>query len=239
MKRQKHFVFLAVLLCDFICMPFTDGVCNRDPFRCCVNHYQVNLTCVQCPLGTYGINCSENCPENYYGKNCAKKCNCSDSHICDIVNGCTLVNTVSDYGLEMDPDDDDDGIQPGVLASVMISLIVCLTSIIAVSVFLYKRRNIFRINNKHTSRQLAKPYVIKDLTTLNDSPNEKDDAMYSEVIRDINKKQHQSHQHNQGTVSTGNIYSTHIILDSAYDKLQFHPTTETILRENELYGANI
>ncbi|XP_061194418.1 platelet endothelial aggregation receptor 1-like [Saccostrea echinata] len=219
-------------------MTLTNGVCSREgePFKCCPNNYQINMTCVQCPPGRFGINCSDDCPPIHYGKNCAYLCNCSDSYECDAVTGCKLVTTGTGYGLESDPVPNDDGVKPGVLAAVVIVLIVCVTSIIVISVFLIKRRNTFSIKNTDARRHLAKPYVIKDLNTLSDSFNEKDNALYSEVIRDINQKKQ---QYNHNPASSGNIYCSHVIPDSTYDKLQFHPKTETILRDNELYGANI
>lgn len=52
----------------------------------------------ECPVGTYGVNCSHTCPNNYFGRLCKKPCNCSDGQFCDQVKGCIPNNNGSDNG---------------------------------------------------------------------------------------------------------------------------------------------
>lgn len=44
---------------------------------------------IECPAGTYGINCTHTCPEGYYGRLCSGMCNCSRFEICHPTKGCT------------------------------------------------------------------------------------------------------------------------------------------------------
>ncbi|XP_056004309.1 cell death abnormality protein 1-like isoform X2 [Ostrea edulis] len=85
-----------VLLCTFVIKEaFTSGdrICPKDgqPRECCPDYFEVNGTCVECPLGRFGINCSFTCPSNYYGRRCTQLCNCSDNHTCDSANGCVPI----------------------------------------------------------------------------------------------------------------------------------------------------
>lgn len=52
----------------------------------------------ECPVGTFGVNCSHTCPNNYFGRLCKKPCNCSDGQFCDQVKGCIPNNNGSDNG---------------------------------------------------------------------------------------------------------------------------------------------
>ncbi|XP_056006869.1 endothelial cell-specific molecule 1-like [Ostrea edulis] len=43
--------------------------------------------CVECPLGSFGVNCKEECIRGYYGYLCRSSCSCEVS-ACDPVTGC-------------------------------------------------------------------------------------------------------------------------------------------------------
>ena len=43
---------------------------------------------VECPAGTWGVNCSEVCKRGYYGRRCESKCNCTVNQRCDTADGC-------------------------------------------------------------------------------------------------------------------------------------------------------
>ncbi|XP_048752492.2 uncharacterized protein LOC125664036 isoform X2 [Ostrea edulis] len=67
------------------------------PGECCVNHYQAeDGTCQECPLGKFGINCTEECPSGYYGRLCRQNCRCA-SETCDPVQGCDDRTTVRNF----------------------------------------------------------------------------------------------------------------------------------------------
>ncbi|XP_062600410.1 uncharacterized protein LOC134262051 [Saccostrea cucullata] len=78
------------ILCLHICVCiFTTATCGFIcGNRCCLNYYQhSNGSCLDCPLGTFGVNCSGLCEERFYGRLCKSKCNCSPED-CDKEYGC-------------------------------------------------------------------------------------------------------------------------------------------------------
>lgn len=48
---------------------------------------------LECPAGTYGVNCSATCPDTYFGRFCEEECHCSYSQYCDPVIGCLNITT--------------------------------------------------------------------------------------------------------------------------------------------------
>lgn len=42
------------------------------------------INILECPAGTFGLNCSSTCGDNYYGR----LFNCTDGQYCDPVHGC-------------------------------------------------------------------------------------------------------------------------------------------------------
>jgi hypothetical protein len=46
------------------------------------------ITFIECPTGTYGINCSEMCANGYFGKFCRQECKCQPNEECDPRHGC-------------------------------------------------------------------------------------------------------------------------------------------------------
>lgn len=52
------------------------------------------LFIIECPKGTYGLNCSRRCPTNMYGNLCAKICNCNGSQVCNHVDGCIGISYI-------------------------------------------------------------------------------------------------------------------------------------------------
>lgn len=57
---------------------------------------------LECPDGTFGVNCSQKCPNNYFGRLCKMPCNCSDGQFCDQVKGCIPNNNDTDNGKMID-----------------------------------------------------------------------------------------------------------------------------------------
>lgn len=45
------------------------------------------LFLLECPAGTYGVNCSEACPEGYYGRLCKDVCPLQCDQTCDVISG--------------------------------------------------------------------------------------------------------------------------------------------------------
>lgn len=52
---------------------------------------------VECPIGSYGENCSQNCPDEKYGEFCLQQCNCTTNQRCNFMFGC--LGIVFDYVL--------------------------------------------------------------------------------------------------------------------------------------------
>ena len=46
------------------------------------------INILECPAGTFGLNCSSTCGDNYYGRLCKEECHCTDGQYCDPVHGC-------------------------------------------------------------------------------------------------------------------------------------------------------
>ncbi|XP_056008537.1 protein draper-like [Ostrea edulis] len=91
MELQQGMIFHLMILYLFL----TQGCGKMCDERCCLNYYKHrNGSCVECPLGTYGVNCSETCVRGYYGKLCLSECECS-VHKCDKKYGC-LVDRVNE-----------------------------------------------------------------------------------------------------------------------------------------------
>ncbi|XP_062609476.1 cell death abnormality protein 1-like [Saccostrea cucullata] len=62
--------------------------------RCCLNFYQSpDGECLECPLGTNGVNCTQKCVKGYFGRLCRLHCNCPAEE-CDGSFGCPKTNTV-------------------------------------------------------------------------------------------------------------------------------------------------
>lgn len=56
----------------------------------------------ECPVGTFGHNCTK-CPPNYYGRLCSSSCDCSHDHVCNPSKGCIDEPTVfkAEYGNQL------------------------------------------------------------------------------------------------------------------------------------------
>ncbi|XP_062614939.1 multiple epidermal growth factor-like domains protein 10 isoform X2 [Saccostrea cucullata] len=65
------------------------GNCTVDGrVECCSNYFLKEEKCFECPVGTYGTNCTSSCPSNRFGSQCLQICNCSKDQICDDKYGC-------------------------------------------------------------------------------------------------------------------------------------------------------
>lgn len=54
------------------------------------------LFSLECPAGTYGVNCSEACPEGYYGRLCKDICPLQCDQTCDVISGECPGNVIKD-----------------------------------------------------------------------------------------------------------------------------------------------
>lgn len=61
------------------------------------NMYLIDFN-LECPAGTFGVNCSTTSPINYFGRLCKIPCNCSDDIYCDPLKGCIPDNNGTDNG---------------------------------------------------------------------------------------------------------------------------------------------
>nr|XP_034298866.1 protein PFC0760c [Crassostrea gigas] len=79
---------LAQIVVHVLSKESPNATCGEG--RCCVNFYKdkFNGFCVECPLGTHGVNCTGICPPQYYGQLCKSLCNCSIFQFCNNKYGC-------------------------------------------------------------------------------------------------------------------------------------------------------
>ncbi|XP_062605271.1 uncharacterized protein LOC134267067 [Saccostrea cucullata] len=73
----KQFLGPPITMCSV-------GVNNK----CCYNNFFNGTTCLDCPLGYYGDNCSAPCSRGSYGKLCSRTCQKCPRELCDRVTGC-------------------------------------------------------------------------------------------------------------------------------------------------------
>lgn len=66
---------------------------------CCSNYIFDGNRCIECPAGTYGVNCSEACPEGYYGRLCKDICPLQCDQTCDVISGECPECTPGKYGV--------------------------------------------------------------------------------------------------------------------------------------------
>uniref|UniRef100_K1Q2J3 Uncharacterized protein n=1 Tax=Magallana gigas TaxID=29159 RepID=K1Q2J3_MAGGI len=103
-----------------------------------------------------------------------------------------------------------------------------------------------------TGRKKIEAYSIQRLSKLNEPKDISDELQYAEIVRDGTKskydtdqsslkpKKNYCDQNSSEPKSNGNIYSTHILPDADYEKLQFHPQNDVVLHnELDLYMYNI
>lgn len=86
---------LLLLVTQIVLMVFSEDYPNSTcGDRCCLNFYKdwFHGRCVECPLGTHGLDCSGTCPPQYYGRFCNSKCDCP-LHFCDRKFGCIYIPT--------------------------------------------------------------------------------------------------------------------------------------------------
>lgn len=254
MKSRTH-TFITFLIFQFLRCALTTGrVCSGkgEPLNCCVNNYEVNGTCLECPDGWFGFNCSSRCTENSYGRFCVNVCNCSSEYQCHHVNGCILLSTVSDKEMETN-NDDETAISTWVwILVILITLLICGSGA-AFAIRTAKKRNFcFDVSAPVTGRKTIEAYSIQRLSTLSEPKDMIDDLQYAEIVRDGTKSKYNTDQNSlkpekyhmdensHWPKSNGNIYSTHVLLGADYDKLQFHPNTEKVLdNELDLYDVTV
>lgn len=103
-----------------------------------------------------------------------------------------------------------------------------------------------------TGRKTIEAYSIQRLSKFNEPKDISDDLQYAEIVRDGTKSKYNTDQSSSKPAnnyfdqnssepkSNGNIYSTHILPDADYDKLQFHPPNDEVLHnELDLYDVTV
>lgn len=119
------------------------GICKnrsqRIPLSCCRNYQLVENKCIECPPGSFGMNCQENCPPQYYGRMCRQKCSCCNQ--CDKIKGCG--NATGGCDLE----DGTESVQfhwPSILILLAGSFAVCFTCCIIMLCILRTKKPVSR-----------------------------------------------------------------------------------------------
>lgn len=54
----------------------------------CIRHLFEIFKFVECPIGTYGENCTETCPHGKFGEFCLQPCECEINQLCNFMFGC-------------------------------------------------------------------------------------------------------------------------------------------------------
>ncbi|XP_078337896.1 uncharacterized protein LOC144626775 [Crassostrea virginica] len=92
---------LIFLLHIIVCFSTANGDAKCKD-RCCVNFYEdANRKCVECPLGTFGVDCNVTCSHLYYGYLCKNECDCPADQ-CDRKYGCKT-NSKEEEGAQVFP----------------------------------------------------------------------------------------------------------------------------------------
>lgn len=258
MKSRRHGLSTFLIFHVLRCTLTTEKVCSGDgePLECCVNNYEVNGKCLECPDGWLGFNCSVPCTDDYYGRFCVSVCNCSSEYQCHHVNGCVLLSTVSDEKIEPNMYNDDENVVSTwvLILVILITLLICGSGT-AVAIRTARKRNFcFDVSTPvtFTGRKTIEAYSIQRLSKFNEPKDISDDLQYAEIVRDGTKSKYNTDkspsksennyfdQNSSEPKSNGNIYSTHILPDADYDKLQFHPPNDEVLHnELDLYDVTV
>lgn len=137
---------------------------------------------------------------------------------------------------------------------ILITLLICGSGT-AVAIRMAKKRNFcFDVSTPVTltGRKTIEAYSIQRLSKFNEPKDISDDLQYAEIVRDGTKSKYNTDQSSSKPAnnyfdqnssepkSNGNIYSTHILPDADYDKLQFHPPNDEVLHnELDLYDVTV
>ncbi|XP_062592902.1 multiple epidermal growth factor-like domains protein 10 [Saccostrea cucullata] len=67
----------------------TSAALKWDNIICDYNYYfdKHSDSCLECPLGRFGLNCIQRCTLGFYGRLCTSPCGC-EGYVCHYVNGC-------------------------------------------------------------------------------------------------------------------------------------------------------
>lgn len=79
---------------ELIFCPYLTNLNEIDQFKAIIKFTFNWSQFVECPLGTFGKNCTGICVPQYYGKFCQSKCECP-LYFCDRKHGCMKFETKS------------------------------------------------------------------------------------------------------------------------------------------------
>lgn len=86
--NYQLYLAVLVLFCVSLCSSLD---CTRNAKEGCQEdcHWiEINNTCIDCPLGFYGINCSSPCRYPNFGNRCQQDCSHCEQEVCNASFGC-------------------------------------------------------------------------------------------------------------------------------------------------------
>nr|XP_034328137.1 uncharacterized protein LOC117689874 [Crassostrea gigas] len=170
----------------------------------------------------------------------------------DHVNGCILLSTVPGKNSEMNNNDKHVVFTWVWILVIMITLLICGIGTVVAIRTIRNRSFPFDVITPVTGRKKIEAYSIQRLSKLNEPKDISDELQYAEIVRDGTKSKYDTEQsslkpkknycdqNSSEPKSNGNIYSTQILPDADYDKLQFHPQNDVVLHnELDLYDVTV
>lgn len=88
-------VSLLLLIEVYVCLDAVTVISNMCGEKiCCAGFKLLQERCIECPQGSYGINCTAICPDGYYGPLCREKCPLQCNETCNKTSGsCQGIDT--------------------------------------------------------------------------------------------------------------------------------------------------
>lgn len=81
-------VSLLLLIEVYVCLDAVTVISNMCGEKiCCAGFKLLQERCIECPQGSYGINCTAICPDGYYGPLCREKCPLQCNETCNKTSG--------------------------------------------------------------------------------------------------------------------------------------------------------
>lgn len=186
---------------------------------CCVNFFEVNGACKDCPNGTFGVNCSSACPQNYFGLLCQEKCNCRKAEHCDPVHGCQQNVTNCTDGRSINIIQDETW---RTIAFLLLAVVILLIALIGCKFCKYRNKiNVLHKRNIEMSKEAKTGTNIfdsKDFITRNSGLHQYAEIEDSNVAE--NELQEMSQQNSIITSDDNQVTQTSIQIE---DKILLNP----------------